>query len=401
MAFILSLIAGFGAFFVGHQVFRRTPPYPVIDSLRTGRAHYLLLGVLVGMSLPEIDSPFELVRSNCIGAMLLYFGLQAGLSTDHQHLRVNRGISAFYAQATIVLATGGFAALAFLASDSVLYQDLGLLQNLPLAIALLTSFVLTARFPAPFFFWPNRPLANRIPGQNLSLSNIAAMAVLCIAFPVLTEKPVFYFGSLPFIGVLGVMLFTIVLGGLGGIALDFSFRSHRTGGRALSLVMGIVITLFGLCQTSGIPPLIVGFFAGIWLIHTTVAKREIVEITTRTTDALEPIFFVLFGTIIGEFVAGPSFFFIPLFFLAFTMVLVRVMGRIIGCAISQAVWQIPQTWRELFAASCHPQGTLAVAVVAQALYLLDFQHNTLVAGLVLAVFFGQIVLIPPARQSHF
>lgn len=398
MAFILSLIAGFGAFFVGQETFRRMRSHPVIDSLRTGKAHYLLLGVFVGMFLPEIDSPFEQVRSNCIGVILLYFGLQAGLSTDRQHL--NLGISAIYSQATVVLCTAGFVILAVLASGSTLYRALGLLQNLPLAIALLTSFALTARFPAPFFY-ASSPLSNPVPGQNLPLCNIAAMAVLSIAFPFLTEKSVFYFGSLPFIGVLGAMLFAICLGVSGGVALDISFRSHRTGPRALGIVIGIVITLFGLCQVSGVPSLVVGFLAGIWLIHATVAKRELVAITARTTDVIEPIFFALFGTVIGEFVDSPSFFFFPLFFLSVTMLSVRAMGRTIGFAISQAVWQIPRTWRELIGASWHPQGTLAVAVAAQAGYILEFQHIMLIASLVLCVFLSQIALIPPAKQSHF
>ena len=81
MAFILSLIAGFGVFFLGQKIFRWLPPYPLIDSLRIGRAHYLLLGVLVGTFFSETDEVFrlfEVVRYNCIGAILLWIGLQAG-----------------------------------------------------------------------------------------------------------------------------------------------------------------------------------------------------------------------------------------------------------------------------------------------------------------------------------
>ncbi len=403
MAFIFSLIAGFGAFFFGQKFFRRVPPHPVIDSLRTGRAHYLLIGVLVGMFFPQTDAlvhPFELVRSNCIGVILLWIGLQTGLSADLQHLR-NRGIAAINSQASVVLATGGFAVLAALASGATLYRHLGLLQNRPLAIVLITSFALTARFPAPFFLWRDRPLPNRVPGQNLPLSNIAAIAVLCIAFPLLAENPTFYFPSLPFIGAVGLTPLMIGLGVAGGIALDFSFRSHRTGSRALGLVMGIVIILFGLSQVPSLPALAVGFLAGIWLINTSVGKREVIEFTARANDVIEPIFFVFIGTLIGEF-GDETFFSPPLFPLAFTMLLVRGMGRTIGFTISQTVWQIPQNWRELFAWSWHPQGTLAVAVGAQALDLLKFQHHTLLTGLVISVFLSQIILIPPTNspQSH-
>ena len=404
MAFILSLIAGFGAFFLGQKFFRWMPPYPLIDSLRMGKAHYLLLGVLIGMFFPETDEvfhPFEVLRYNCIGAILLWIGLQTGLSTDLQNLR-DHGISAFYSQTVVVLATGGFTVLAAFASGLILYRYLGLLQNLPLAIVLLTSFALTIRFPTPFFQWPNRPFPNPVSGQNLPLGNIAAMAVLCIAFPPLAENPIFYLGSLPFIGAVGIALLMLGAGVVGGIALDFSFRSHRTGARALSLVLGIVIALSGLCQAPGLPSLVVGFLSGLWLINTTVAKREVVEFTTRTNDVIEPIFFVLIGSIIGEFGGDIFFLWSPLFPLALTMILVRGMGRTIGFTVSQTLWQIPQTWRELLALSWRPQGTLSIAVGIQAIYLLDFQHYTLITGLVIAVFLSQMILIPPANspQSH-
>ena len=404
MAFIFSLIVGFGAFFLGQKIFRWMPPYPLIDSLRIGRAHYLLLGALVGMFFSEAGEVFhlfEVLRYNCISAILLWIGLQTGLSTDLKNLRVH-GISVIYSQTAVVLATGGFTVLAAFASGLILYRYLGLLQNLPLAIVMLTCFALTVRFPTPFFQWPNRPIPTPVPGQNLPLSNIAAMAVLCITFPPLAETPIFYLGNLPFIGATGIALLMLGAGVVGGIALDFAFRSHRTGARALSLVLGILIALSGLCQAPDLPSLSVGFLSGIWLINTTVAKREIVEFTTRANDVIEPIFFALIGSIIGEFGGDIFFFWSPLFPLALTVILVRGMGRTIGFTVSQTLWQIPQTWRELLAMSWRPQGTLSIAVGIQAIYLLDFQHYTLITGLVIAVFLSQMILIPPANspQSH-
>ena len=404
MVFILSLIVGFGAFFFIQKIFRWMPPYPLIDSLRIGRAHYLLLGILVGMfffEAGEVFHLFEVLRYNCISAILLWIGLQTGLQTNLQNLR-DHGISVIYSQTAVVLATGGFTVLAAFASGLILYRYLGLLQNLPLAVVLLTCFALTVRFPTPFFEWPNRSIPTPVQGQNLPLGNIAAMAVLCIAFPPLSENSIFYLGNLPFIGTTDIALLMLGAGVFGGIALDFSFRSHRTGARALSLVLGIVIALSGLCQAPDLPSLAVGFLSGIWLINTTVAKREIVEFTTRANDVIEPIFFALIGSIIGEFGGDIFFLWSPLFPLALTVILVRGMGRTIGFTVSQTLWQIPQTWRELLAMSWHPQGTLSIAVGVQAIYLLDFQHYTLITGLVIAVFLSQIILIPPANspQSH-
>ena len=173
------------------------PPYPLIDSLRIGRAHYLLIGVLVGIfffETGEVFHLFEVVRYNCIGAILLWIGLQAGLSTDLQNLR-NQGISVIYSQTAVVLATSGFTVLAAFASGSILYRYLGLLQNLPLTIVLLTCFALTARFPTPFFQWPNRPIPNPVPGQNLPLGNIRPWPCCASLFPPLAENPIFYLRS--------------------------------------------------------------------------------------------------------------------------------------------------------------------------------------------------------------
>lgn len=398
MAFVISLIAGFSVFLAGQMGFRRYALLPPLDSLRLGRVHYLLLGILVGVFFPENDSvfrPFEMVRYSLIGAILLWIGLQTGLTTDLQRLR-SQDLSRVYAQIIIVLTTVAFSILAALASGTILYNHLGLNQNLSLAIVLLTCFAITVRFPDPLFHGTNSALPS--PTPHLPVGNIAALVVLSASFPFVAENPAFYIGNMAFVGTLGFALLTAGLSLSGGIALDFAFRSHRTGSRALSVAFGIVITLSGLSQAPGLPALSVGFLAGAWLINTTVAKRDVIELTARANDIIEPVFFVLLGTIMGGFGGGPFFLLAPLFPLAGMMMLVRGMGRAIGLSVSQAIWQVPETWREFWSMSWHPQGTLSVALSVQALYILDFHHHTFIAGLVLSVFISQTILVPLDRK---
>ena len=397
MAFITSLVVGFALFYAGYQIFKRTPSNPFIDSLRIGKAHFLCLGIATGMMFPEtteIFRPFEIIRYNLIGAILLWFGLQTGLSTNFQRLRITN-LQTIYSQTATILATGFFTVLAALASGPVLYRHLGLIENLPLAIVVLTSFALTARFSEPIFRWKGRGIQPQTADQTLPFNDIAALGLLTVAFPFLAEDPIFYLGDLTFVGATGFMLLLASLGILGGIALDFSFRSHRTGSGALNLSFAILISLFGLSQAPGLPSLAVGFIAGTWLINTTISKREVTELTARANDAIEPIFYVLMGTIVGGFGGGRFFLLAPLVPLATMMILVRAMGRMIGLTIAQTVSQTSETWRELLSLSFLPQNTLAVAVSMQVLYMLDFEHHTLIAGLPLAVFLGQVILIPP------
>ena len=400
MAFVISLIAGFSAFLAGQIGFRRYALSPPLDSLRIGRVHYLLLGVLVGAFFPENDSvfrSFEMVRYSLIVTILLWIGLQTGLTMDLQRLR-SQNLSSIYAQIIIVFTTVAFTILAALASGAILYNYLGLNPNLPMAIVLLTCFAITVRFPEPLF--RDTHSSHPSPAPNVPVGNIAAMFVLCSSFPFVAENPAFYIGNMAFVGTLGFALLTAGLGLAGGIALDSAFRSHGTGSRALSVAFGIVITLSGLSQAPGLPALSVGFLAGAWLINTTVVKREVIELMARANDIVEPIFFVLLGTIMGGFGGGPFFLLAPLFPLAGMLLLVRGMGRAIGISVSQAIWQIPETWREFLSMIWQPQGTLSVALSVQALYILDFQHHPFIAGLVLSVFFSQTILIPMKRSSR-
>ena len=112
---------------------------------------------------------------------------------------------------------------------------------------------------------------------------------------------------------------------------------------------------------------------------------------------IEPIFFALLGTLIGEFVNGP-FSPGPRFCRSRSPCCsCAAWAAPLGSRSRKTSGKSPRTGRDLFAISWHPQGTLAVALAAQAVYLLEFQHNAFMTGLVMAAFLSQLVLVPPHK----
>lgn len=163
------------------------------------------------------------------------------------------------------------------------------------------------------------------------------------------------------------------------------------------MAIGCCILLFfaGLIQSLNLPNLTVGFIMGIWVINTTVSRRGLLETLTRVDMVIKPFFYFFIGTLIGGYGGGIFFHWPPLLPLILMVLVVRAMGRTLGYAVSQYVWNIPATWHETLELSARPLGSLSVAVAIQAFYMLPLTHNTLIAGLLATVFVSQLLLFPP------
>ena len=152
-------------------------------------------------------------------------------------------------------------------------------------------------------------------------------------------------------------------------------------------------------HTWKLPALSIGFIAGAWLINTTVAKRSLLEALSRVDSGLTPLFFLFVGTLIGGYGGEDFFKWQPLLPLIAMILVVRAIGRTLGYSVSQYLWRVPETWRDTLELSARPLGTLSVAFAVQALFLLELNHNTLIAGLLGAVIISQITLYPPHQQA--
>jgi hypothetical protein len=303
------------------------------------------------------------------------------------------------AQLTITLTTIGFSVLGVLASGQILYTHLGLKTDRPLAVLVLASFAATIRFPEPTFRWHKQalpPPSDAI--ADLPLANVIAVLFLGLASPLFSHTFSMPSDTLSLLGLSRNLPLLLIVGLLGGMALDFVLRAHRQIRRGVGLAFGIVIILSGLSHTLSIPALTVGLIAGIWLVNSTVAKRDVLQFASRASGVIEPLFFLILGSLIGGYGGGVFFEAGLLVPLSLLLLLFRTIGRMIGLVISQHAWLLPKTWREVMDLSWRPMDILSAAIGVQGLFLLQLSHNTLIAAMILATLLTQGLIFPPRQQ---
>ena len=401
MEHLAFLLLGCAFFIFGSHQFRTRPLLPYLDSLRHGKIAFLVTGIFAGTLFPETEDTYRAadgVRQAFLNVSLIWFGLLLGLEFSLRQLRRAPWhiIWGQFASASLITT---FAILSILASGSVLFLHLGLVSHLPLATLLCACFVLSTRFPEPTFRWQNNltpPIPD--PTPSLPIHNMIALLLLTFCFPIFSPDHTIVLGSFSFVGWGHLLAFICFLGVIGGMCLDFALRAHRNPSTGMAIACCILIFFSGLGHTWKLPALSIGFIAGAWLINTTVAKRSLLEALARVDSGLKPLFYLFVGTLFGGYESGAFFKCQPFLPLIVMILIVRAMGRTLGFSLSQYLWQVPETWRDTLELSARPLGTLSVAFAVQALFLLELNHNTLIAGLLGAVIISQVTLFPPKKQ---
>ncbi|MBT4140635.1 MAG: hypothetical protein HOE48_22175 [Candidatus Latescibacteria bacterium] len=398
MALLICMVVGTAVFILGIHQFQIRPLIPHLDSLRQGKNTYLVVGIFAGILFPETESQyraFDTVRYGFLNIGLIWFGLLLGLECSLRQLRKAQWymVGGQIASAGFIVS---FAILSILASGSILFLHLGLVSNLSLATLLCTCFVLSTRFPEPALRWRGRPTPpTPDPTPNLPTHNMIALCLLTFGFPFFASNLTTTVGSFSFVGGFGLMTLIAGLGFLAGSCLDFALRTHRDPANGMATTCCILIFFAGLGQTLALPVLSVGFISGAWLINTTVAKRALLEALSRVDSVVTPLFYLFVGTLIGGYGGGVFALWPPLLPLVAMILIVRTMGRTLGYSVSQYFWRVPEKWRDTLELSARPLGPLSVALAVQALFLLDLDHNTLIAGLITSTILSQITLFPP------
>ena len=404
MAFAGIILIAFAAFYVGTHLFWRFSLPVVLDSLRAGRFHYLLFGVLIGMFFPEDDSLYRLfdeLRYSLIGVVLVAFGFQTGLTFDFRIFRQYPN-SQILSLSTQILAAFLLMVLLSVGVGPLLTRYLGVKGGLLLSSALLGTIAVSLRHPEPVFRWGKRSYSTHpgIPESPNALFNSAGLILFGIAFPATIENSVFQFGSFALVGYFGTLTLLLGLGLLLGFAVDFIFRAYRESYQGAFLSIGIMFVIGGLCIQLQIPGLVAGFLGGSWLINTTVRKREVLEITDRSVAIIGPIFFILLGSFIGGYGGSPFFRTGPLVPFAVALLIGRGLVRMLGMVISGRLWSERKADSFGIKFSWPPLGSLSICIAVQAIHLpLELHHNTLIAGTVLAVFLSQLVIVSPQRSA--
>lgn len=402
MELMACLVLGFAAYLLSGKYFYAKTLHPYIDSLRQGKFLFLFVGIGAGVLFPENEETFRVldqIRYALINIGLIWVGFEVGLECNLRQIRQSRSVI-IGGQVLSAVLIAGFAIVSILASGTVLFRHLGLASNLSLATGLCTCFVLTSRFPEPTLLWHKRftsPSAD--PTPTLPVHNILALLLLTISISTLGPTTSITLANLSLVGSLQLLGLIIFLGLTAGCCLDFALRSHRKPASGMATACCVLIFFGGVGSTLNLPPMSLGFIAGVWLINATLTKRGLLEAITRVSNAFIPLFFFFIGTLLGGFGGGAFSKLYPIFPLIAMVLVVRSMGRTLGYSLLQYLLGVPATWRDTLELSARPLGTVSVALAVQSLFFLDLTHKTLIAGLLGAVVVSQVLLFPPQKKD--
>ena len=398
MEFITSLFFTLMLFLIGTSLFWRFNLASPLNSIRLGRLHYLLLGILLGIFFPEDDYLFrklDHLRFGLMGVLLVWFGFREGTDFDLQNFQQAPASHIGYRIVQLLIVFVLVILVAF-AATPLLKTYIGLQNHLPLVFLFLGCFALTAMAGPRLTTGTYSHLTGTL--SLPFLNNTTSLFLLGLLTPIF-GSPVIQMGPFSFVSYTHIGLVVFALGLISGIAFDFIFRAYRNGYECIFLTVATMVTIGGFCTYLKTPGLFIGFFAGAWLINTTARKRQVLELTDRTSAVLEPAFFILAGSIIGGFGGSPFFKGTMPFMLAFAMLFIRVFAHLAAQFIGNQLFKQDQSPKASFFENWTPLGNLGVALSIQLLFLpVEFEHNALSAGTLLAVILSQVLWKAPAPK---
>ena len=368
----------------------------ILESLKIGRWHYFLAGCAVAYVVSSSGHPLHKTGSlqrSLLAIGLTWVGFRAGLDFDFRQLRPLQksilGAELLRLSATFLLVFGLCTGLAHVAGAYLSIKSGAQVVALSAAAiavsARLTGFIsiLTAR--------PTAPKA----GPAAFAANPLALCFLGLLFPALSSEEILYLGPFLIVGYAPTLVVLLALGLLIGITVDFVLRAHRDGFRCTILAMAACAAFSGPSLQLNLPSIFIGFVGGVWVINTTVRKREFTERAEFASNLVEPLLMGLFGALLvqGQS-AAPSD---PgnIVVVALALVLLRGFSRTFGDAISTFLLRRSSKVRVVSEFGWLPMGRNSTAIVLQAAVLpVTFEDTGVLAGLLLAVALSQAIVLP-------
>jgi len=375
----------------------------ILESLRTGRWHYFLVGCVAAFLFKSSGHPLQQTGSlqrSLLAIGLTWVGFRAGLDFEFERFKVEKKsmlvgeILRLFVSFTLVF--GLSMALAIFFGDSLSIRSgarVAALSAAAIAVsARLTGFIskLTAR--------PTTPRT----GPVAFVANPLALCLLGLCLPAISASEFQYLGSFPVVGYAPTLVVSVSLGLLIGITVDFVLRAHRDGFRCTILAIAACAAFSGPSLQLNLPSIFVGFVGGVWVINTTVRKREFIERSEFASSLVEPLLMGLFGVLLvqGQLASpsDPS----TIVVVAVTLVLIRGISRTLGELASNLLLKRPTRISAFSEFGWLPMGRNSTAIVLQAAVLpVTFEDSAVLAGLLLAVALSQAIVLPvrPSRLT--
>ena len=375
---------------------RRRDLPAVLESLRIGRWHYFLTGCAVAYFLTTSGQPLHQTGSlqrSLLAIGLTWVGFRAGLDLDLRQLRLLQrpvlGAELLRLTTTFVLVFGLSVALA-----QIFAGDLSIQNGSAVAALSAATIAVSARLQGFISIYTGRPTSPKA-GPAAFAANPMAICFLGLLFPVLVTEDIRYLGPFQIVGYAPTLAVLLALGLLIGITVDFVLRAHRDGFRCTVLSMAACAAFSGPSLQLDLPSIFIGFVGGVWVINTTVRKREFTERAEFASNLVEPLLMGLFGVVLaqGQFdrPSDPAI----IILVALSLVIIRGLSRSLGDAGSKLLQNRSSPVRAITEFGWLPMGRNSTAIILQAAVLpVTFEDTGALAGLLLAVAFSQAIVLP-------
>ena len=381
-------------FLLGMHLYYRYGLPATFESLRGGRWHFFVLGGSIMMVVSMLDFPVRqatpLLRG-LLGIGLTWIGFRAGLDFDFRQLQqANRGL----VRSEIALLLTAFLAL-FTILAILLPPFSGLLSigsGIYLTVLVLSVIGLTARSSGFFGVGTGKPIVPVASAVSF-MANPAAVLLLGLLYPMLATPSLNRLGPLRITGYLPTIAVLIFLGLLLGMMVDFVFRAHRNGQRCTFLTLSACAAVAGPCLQLGFPVIVAGFVGGVWVINTTVRKREISELSEYATTIVEPMFVLVLGGLTAGHLRPGGVDPATAAVVASAFLILRGMARSTRSIVALAGRARPARGPANALHAWLPLGRTSIGLIAQ-LLLFPMDVPLLVTGLLLSVALSQSIVLP-------
>lgn len=393
-------LAALGLLIASFRLRRNLPA--ILESLRIGRWHYFLAGCAVAFVVSSSGHPLHNTGSlqrSLLAIGLTWVGFRAGLDFDFRQLRP---LQTSVLGAELLRLTVTFVLVFTLCMGLARVADtfLAIKSGAPMMALSAGAIAVSARLTGFISILTARPITPRS-GPAAFAANPLALCFLGLLFPLLAGDQIRYLGPFLIVGYAPTLVVLIALGLLIGITVDFVLRAHRDGFRCTILALAACAAFSGPSLQLDLPSIFIGFVGGVWVINTTVRKREFTERAEFASNLVEPLLMGLFGALLvqGQFAtpSDPS----GIIVVALALVLIRGISRTLGNAASVVGLRRGARVRMISTFGWLPMGRNSTAIVLQAAVLpVTFEDTGVLAGLLLAIALSQAIVLPITGETR-
>lgn len=374
------------------------------QALLRGEAHYLCAGILLGAGFssdPEGTHVLQHAQVSLMGLLILWLGLELGLQTEFRMLKkLPARLLTFGAAQSVVTFLLTLAITVFFLPRLARH----LLEGAdPFVLA--STLSVAASVTAPWTQGPPRhpPVVSEanawppphIPGNAVSILLFGGISTLLIDHPPISIANRVFFQRTD------ALLLSAALGAGTGILLDMSLRVEPDPVKAGYLTTALAAVAGGLCVALDLPALFVGLLAGGWLMNVTLRRRDVQTLSERIHPVMESLFLLVAGSMIGVRTSDSPLNVQGMAYLAMLLFVSRAIARTLGIGLLWRLLGPPAGDRPFAGTYLLPQGSLAIAVCVQPLFVAwegPMQAVTIIGGTAIAVTLSQVVVSTFSRS---